>query len=173
MTFRPYPYLTSSFPSHYTDDMTTKTPPWPPQLILDIALESHSPDELYIKHSISKEDLDHFYTLPQFCREILHARAELASSGSQFRAHARVMAEEHLMTMNDLLNSKETPPMQKFQIWQSLVEYASLKPPKEAAGQGQNSLTINIAGFAAAPPGTTPMPIIDVTPETRAIGQKK
>lgn len=145
--------------------MTTPAPLWPPQLILDIALESHSPDELCIKHSISREDLDKFYTIPQFAREILHARSELASSGSQFRAHARVLAEEHLLTMNDLLSDENTPTQQKFQIWQALVEYASLKPPKEVPLAPGNNLTINIAGFAAAPP----KPVIDVTPEKKCL----
>jgi len=149
--------------------MTTKTPPWPPQLILDIALESHSPDELYIKHSISKEDLDHFYTLPQFRREILHARAELASSGSQFRAHARVMAEEHLLTMNDILSNPDTSPALKHEVWKTLVEYAKLKPPKEAEASAGGNLTINIAGYAALP-AKSPTPVIDITPQRKVLG---
>lgn len=143
--------------------------PWPPSLVLDIALESHSPDELLIKFSLSREELDRFYTIPQFCREILHARSELTSSGSTFRTHARVMAEMHLETMNDLLSSPDVATSQKIDLWRSLVEYASLKPPKEApAGMG-NNLTINIAGFAAAPPGKTPTPIIDVTPPKQSL----
>ena len=155
--------------------MTTSAKnPWPPSLVLDIALESHDVGDLLAKHDITKEELDHLYTLPQFTREILHARAELASSGSQFRAHARVMAEEHLLTMNNLLCSTDTPPMQKFQIWQSLVEYASLKPPKEAPVGAGNNLTINIAGFAAAPvQGPKSAPIIDITPGVRAIGAEE
>jgi uncharacterized protein (UPF0147 family) len=153
--------------------MTAPANPWPPQLILDIALESHSPDELLIKHSLDKDELDRFYTIPQFCREILHARAELASSGSQFRAHARVMAEEHLLTMNDIMNDPDTPKTLKIELWKSLVEYAKLKPPKETvdpASTGHN-LTINIAGFAAAPPvaGPRPVPVIDVTPENKCL----
>lgn len=145
------------------------TNPWPPQLILDIALESHSPDELLIKFSLSREELDRFYTIPQFCREILHARSELTSSGSTFRAHARVMAEMHLETMNDLLSSPDVATSQKIDLWRSLVEYASLKPPKEAAaGPSSAAVTINIAGYAAAP-GRSPTPIIDITPEKRPL----
>jgi hypothetical protein len=81
------------------------------------------------------------------------------------------MAEMHLETMNDLLSSPDVATSQKIDLWRSLVEYASLKPPKEApAGMG-NNLTINIAGFAAAPvAGQGPRPVIDVTPQTRVIG---
>jgi hypothetical protein len=145
---------------------TTAKNPWPPQLILDIALESHDVGDLLTKHDLTQEELDHLYTLPQFTREILHARAELAATGSTFRAHARVLAEEHLMTMNDLLNNKDVPTSQKIDLWRSLVEYASLKPPKEAAaGPSSAAVTINIAGYAAAPP----KPIIDITPEKRPL----
>lgn len=134
-------------------------PAWPPQLVLDIALETHDLPDLLHKYDISEAALDKFYENAQFRRELLNARAELAQSGSAFRAHARVMAEEHLMTMNQLMVDPETPVSMKVAIWQSLVKYASLEPPKESpVAPGQGAITINIAGYAAAPPA------IDVTP---------
>jgi hypothetical protein len=147
--------------------------PWPSALIFDIAIEAHDVDELLIKYSLSKEELDRFYTIPQFRRELVSVKAELTSSGSTFRAHAKVLAESHLLTMNDIMNNPDASPALKHEVWKSLVEYAKLKPPKEAvdpASTGHN-LTINIAGFAAAPPvaGPRPVPVIDVTPTPKVL----
>jgi len=148
--------------------MTTNAPIWPPQLVLDIALEAHSVEELLVKYSLDKEDLDHFYSLPQFVRELIQMRSELTSSGSSFRAHARVMAEEHLMTMNELMHDRDVPSTIKVQLWQSLVRYASLEPPKESTSGGGGAITINIAGYAAAP-AQQPRPIIDITTEPKCL----
>lgn len=141
-------------------------PPWPPQLILDIALETHDLPDLLIKYQIDELLLDKYYQNPQFRRELLHARAELAQSGSAFRAHARALAEVHLITMNKLMEDPLTPVATKVTLWQSFVKYASLEPPKEAAPvAGGGGVTINIAGYALVPPA------IDVTPSpTVSIG---
>ena len=133
-------------------------PKYHPQLILDIALESHDLPDLLSKYDITESYLDQLYTLPQFKRELLNTRAELTQTGSAFRAHARVLAEAHLATMNDLMNSADTPVSQKVTIWQSMVRYASLEPAKAENALLGGGITINIAGFAAAPPA------LDITP---------
>lgn len=135
------------------------TPSYHPQLVLDIALESHELPDLLHKYDITEAYLDHLYTLPQFKRELLNARAELAQTGSAFRAHARVLAEAHLVTMNQLMNDPDVPTSQKVAIWQSLVRYASLEPPKEQNALLSGGITINIAPYAALPP-----PVVDITP---------
>lgn len=142
--------------------MTTALQKWAPQLILDIALESHDLGDLLHKYDITESYLDHLYTIPQFKRELLNARAELSQTGSAFRAHARALAEVHLTTINDLMNDPDTPVSQKVTIWQSLVRYASLEPPKTdgaAVLQGGN-INITIAGYAALPQA----PAVDITP---------
>jgi len=133
-----------------------------PQLILDIALESHDLHDLLQKYDLTESDLDRLYTLPQFKRELLTTRAELTQTGSAFRAHARVIAEEHLVTMNDLMNNPDVPVTQKVAIWQSMVRYASLEPPKAENALLAGGITINIAGYAALPLHLSP--VVDVTP---------
>jgi hypothetical protein len=140
---------------------------WPPQLILDIALESHDLGDLLHKYDLAENQLDHFYTIPQFKRELLNARAELTQTGSAFRAHARVLAEAHLVTMNEMLSDPFIPAAQKITIWQSLVKYASLEPAKEVPGVASGGITINIAGYAALP--ARPAPAIDITPPLVAV----
>ncbi len=135
-------------------------PKWPPQLVLDIALETHELPDLLHKYDLSQTDLDNLYTNPQFKRELLNTRTELTQSGSSFRAHARVLAEAHLVTMNELLNNTDTPTGTKMQIWQSLVKYASLEPPKAENALLVGGITINIAGYAALPQA----PTVDITP---------
>lgn len=133
------------------------TPAYHPQLVLDIALEAHDLPDLLHKYDITESYLDKLYTLPQFKRELLNARAELSQTGSAFRAHARVLAEAHLVTMNELMNDPDTPITQKVTIWQSLVKYASLEPAKDQSPL-VGGITINIAPYAALPP------TVDVTP---------
>jgi len=132
-----------------------------PQLILDIALESHDLPDLLHKYDLTESDLDRLYALPQFKRELLNARAELTQTGSAFRAHARVLAEAHLVTMNELMNDESTPTSQKILLWQSLVKFAALEPLKAENALLAGGLTINIAGFAALPQS----PVVDVTPQ--------
>lgn len=141
----------------------THIPPWPPSLVLDIALETYDLPDLLVKYDIDEILLDRYYRNPQFTRELLHARAELAQSGSAFRAHARALAEVHLVTMNRLLEDPLTPVATKVGIWQSLVKYAALEPPKEAStAVAASGITINIAGYAVTP-------AIDVTPVPKAV----
>ena len=130
-----------------------------PGIILDIALESHDLPDLLGKYDITEAYLDRLYALPQFKRELLNTRAELTQTGSAFRAHARVLAEAHLTTMNDLMSDPDTPVSQKVTIWQSLVRFAALEPVKAENALLGGGLTINIAGYAAAPPVT-----VDITP---------
>ena len=144
------------------------TPKYHPGLILDIALESHDLHDLLQKYDLTESDLDRLYALPQFRRELLTTRAELTQTGSAFRAHARVLAEAHLVTMNDLMSDAETPTSQKVLIWQSLVKYASLEPAKADNALLQGGITINIASFAALPP-TTPTTVVELTPEERRL----
>lgn len=134
------------------------SPAYHPQLVLDIALESYDLHDLLQKYDLTEVDLDRLYTLPQFKRELLNARAELTQTGSAFRAHARVLAEAHLVTMNELMNDEATPTSQKVLIWQSLVKYASLEPAKTDNALLQGGITINIAPYAALPP------VVDITP---------
>ena len=133
-------------------------PVYHPALILDIALESHDLHDLLQKYDLTESDLDRLYALPQFRRELLTTRAELTQTGSAFRAHARVLAEAHLVTMNDLMSDEATPTSQKVVIWQSLVKYASLEPVKADNALLQGGIVINIAGYAALPP------TVDITP---------
>ncbi len=135
-------------------------PAWPPSLVLDIALETHELPDLLHKYDITESSLDKLYRNSQFKRELLAARVELTQSGSAFRAHARVLAEAHLVTMNELMSASDTPTTVKMQIWQSLVRFAALEPPKAENALLQGGITINIAGFAALPTPTT----VDVTP---------
>lgn len=141
------------------------TPAYAPGIVLDIALESHDLHDLLQKYDLTEQDLDRLYTLPQFKRELLNARAELTQTGSAFRAHARVMAEAHLVTMNDLMNDPDVPVSQKVTIWQSLVRYASLEPAKAENALIQGGINITIAGYAALPQG----PVVDITPPRGAI----
>lgn len=134
------------------------SPKWNPQLVLDIALGTHSQDEILDKYAITETDLDNYYTNPQFKRELIHTRAELAKTGSAFRAHARALAEAHLMTMNELMDDPDTPSNTKVTIWQSLVKFAALEPPKEDAQSVGAKVVIEIANFAQQPPA------IDITP---------
>jgi hypothetical protein len=136
------------------------TPAYHPQLILDIALESHDLHDLLQKYDLTEPDLDRLYALPQFKRELLNTRAELTQTGSSFRAHARVIAEEHLATMNELMNSPDVPVSQKVAIWQSMVRYASLEPAKAENALLAGGINITIAGYAALPQA----PAIDITP---------
>lgn len=133
-------------------------PKWHPQIILDIALGTHNQDELLEKYAITERDLEAYYQNQQFKRELIHARAELAKTGSSFRTHARSLAEAHLETMNDLMDDPSTPSATKVVIWQSMVKYAALEPPKEEAPQVGAKVVIEIANFGQQ------QPAIDITP---------
>jgi hypothetical protein len=137
---------------------------WPPSLVLDIALEAHDLDELLVKYDLTQEQLDKLYGVEQFRRELIHTRAELTRTGSSFRSHARVLAEAHLSTMNDLMNDPHTPAQTKMTIWQSFVKFAALEPEKIVAAPAEAPrLVIEIANFQVDPTAARAQ-IVDITP---------
>lgn len=117
---------------------------WPPQLVLDIALEACSLDELLEKYDLQQYELELLYENQQFRRELMATRQDLQATGSTFRQKARVLAETHLETMNDLMVGTEAAAQTKVSIWQSFVRYANLEPKKEDTTSGGSTQTFNI-----------------------------
>lgn len=128
-------------------------PVWPPQLVLDIALEAYELPDLLLKYGLTEADLDAFYAVEQFRRELIHTRAELAETGSSFRAHARVLAEAHLSTMNDILGDVDVGAQTKVMVWQALVKFADLEPVKPTGGGGDSAkVVVEIKSFGSQAP---------------------
>lgn len=90
---------------------------------------------------------------------------ELKNSGESFKLKARVQAEELLKTAWEIVQDKNAPHSVRMKGIENVVEWADLKPKKDAGTTTSTpAITINIDLG-----GDTPE-VIDVTPAAPAIG---
>lgn len=119
-------------------------PKWHPQLVIDLALETHTLEDLLDKYDLTAPALEALYSNDTFRKTLLQTKQELASSGSIFRTRARAIAEMHLETVHNMLEDPEVAAQTKVSLYQAIVKYANLEPKKEESETSSGKPSINI-----------------------------
>lgn len=118
---------------------------WPAMLPFELALGIHSLEAILDGHGLSLYDWEIIEDNPLFKREVAAAMLEVAESGMSFRRKAAVQAETYLLDMDNLMNSVDTAPSTKLDIFKTLVKCGDLEPKDSKAGAtaGQFNIQIN------------------------------
>jgi len=117
--------------------------PWPPHLILDLALGMNEPIEVAEAHNLSPEALARLYENPTFRKELAQVSREVRENGVSFSTRAAALAEDGLTTMYHVLHNPETPASTRLAIFDALAKYGKLTPEK-AKEDTTNATQINV-----------------------------
>ncbi len=117
--------------------------PWPPQLIMDLALAIDDQDTILQRHELSEANLAHLYNQPAFRRDVAVLTRELHESGVTFSSRAAVQAEAYLQTMDDIIMNPDTPASTRVDIFKTLTKYGKLEPIPDKVDDS-NGTKINV-----------------------------
>jgi hypothetical protein len=121
----------------------TKTAPWDPRLILDLAIGVDSLEEILARYGMSLSEYEHMSTLPVFKKELAQTMRDVRENGNSFRAKAKVQAEYYLQEVDELVNDKTTPAGVRLDAIKSVVKWGDLEP-KDAKTDGTGATAVNI-----------------------------
>lgn len=130
-----------------TNPPSTSPNPWPPKLIMDIAMGLMEKEDVLFAHQITEDGLDHLYTNPQFRRELSVMVRELRETGATFPGKAAMQAESYLGIMDDVMRSADTPASTRLSIFTTMAKFGGLEPTKEkedTSNVNQINIQINI-----------------------------
>lgn len=124
---------------------STSPNPWPPKLIMDIAMGVMEKEDVLFAHQLTEAGLDHLYTIPQFRRELSVMVRELRETGATFGGKAAMQAESYLEIMDDVMRNPETPASTRLSVFTTLAKFGGLEPTKEKEDTGtSNQINIQI-----------------------------
>ena len=157
---------------------TTGLTGWTDRLAYDVALlyeengsnptaqeAAEIAQELLKRHSMTQEQLSEIVRDSQFRRKVDSYRDDIRDNGVTFRNKARVMGEELLSTIWQMIHDDSTSAPVRADLIKSIVKWADLEPKREFEGVGAGNgvaVVINFSGGAQTA-GASP-PAIDVTP---------
>jgi hypothetical protein len=111
--------------------------PWPPRLVLDLALGLDDVETILTRHDIPVHTYNQLLQLPLFRRELVVAQKELQENGVSFKRKAALQAEMYLEDMDQVMKDDKTPPSVKKDIFIHMAKLGELEPEKK--GDGTNS----------------------------------
>lgn len=122
--------------------------PWPPMLLMDLAIGLDSVDEILIRHKIDAHTWEVLTSDLNFRRELMRLKKEVAEDGTTFKRKAAIHAETYLLEMDALMRDASTPPNVKHEIFKTLAKLGGLETKvgdESAAGSGPSfAIQINL-----------------------------
>ena len=119
--------------------------PWPPQLIIELALRIDPLEDILARNDMGQEQYDRFLEVPTFRREVAAMMKELSDNGQTFQRKARTQAEVHLETLDTIINNMEVAASTRLDGIKQLVKWGDLEPrdKKDDASTG-TAIQVNI-----------------------------
>lgn len=121
--------------------------PWHPRLTFDIALGDDAAEALQDRYNLTQEQLDAYYIIPAFRREVADHQKTIREEGITFRQKAKVQAEMYLENLDRIVNDVEVSAATRLDAIKSVVKWADLEPKVDKAAQGnvpQFNIQINL-----------------------------
>lgn len=147
------PWANEAFLSGITDHALPLTdgllmPAFSAALILDLALESDSLENLCNKYKITPLDLQSLLDNAAFYKAVTDMKSEIGERGVSFKLKAAIQADMYLQDIHKMVSDATTPASVKLDAIKSVVKWADLEPKqKDTAGGGSAfKLVINMPG---------------------------
>jgi len=120
--------------------------PWPPSLPLELALEPGHEEEILARYNLSMENLETLLVSNAFKLAYQNARKSVGEEGLSFKLKARLLAEHHLVTVDDIINTPTVAASTKGDLIGKLVKWGGLEtdPSKKDTGVGSVNIQINL-----------------------------
>ena len=118
---------------------------FPPQLVMDLALGVEDIPTILERYSLTDAEYEYLTCHPAFRSQLAVAQKTILEEGLSFKAKAKVLAETHLQTMDEMLNDSMTPPATKLGVFQSLAKLGGLEPkPQSTDGPSTPTFALQI-----------------------------
>lgn len=118
--------------------------PYPPTLVMDVAIGAYPMAELCERYCMSQEALSALMQAPQFVADVAHVNAEVAKHGGTFRVKAKALAEQYLATTFAMINDPATPAAVRADLIKQTVAWADLVPKNATAQSNGTGFSISI-----------------------------
>jgi hypothetical protein len=120
---------------------------YPPQLVIDLAMGVDGTDYILDRYGLDQDELDLLECNPIFRAQLAEARKVVTTEGLSFKQKAKLLAEVHLETLNEMMYDPITPPATKLGVFQALMKGGDLEPKQKETAQGTQptfALQINL-----------------------------
>lgn len=120
--------------------------PWPPSLPLELALEPGHEEEILDRYNMTMTQLECLMASNAFKLAYQNARKSVGEEGMSFKMKARLLAEHHLTTVDDIINTPTVAASTKGELIGKLVKWGGLEtdPNKKESGVGAVNIQINL-----------------------------
>lgn len=129
-------------------EVSTPSALWPIALIRDLALGIEDEDTILARYNISPEQYTRISSHPKFRSEYLYIVQSLQQSGEIFKQRARILAEDYLQTIDQLVNSPDVDAKTKLAAITKVVEWSGLgvvpKSPTDSGPTTAVQVNINL-----------------------------
>lgn len=121
--------------------------PWPPQLLVDLALDIEEPDAIAAKHGMDTVHLQTLRETAAFQSLVLTTKSKLQNDGELFKARAVAQAEMLLEQAYRMAVDPNVPHAIRMQLIAMNVKWAELDPEvkaKQKASMDGNVMPVQI-----------------------------
>lgn len=106
---------------------------WHPRLPLDLSLGEDSAT-LCQRYDLTPSQLQSLLLTPAFQKDVDRHRQDILDNGLSFRLKAKIMAEEYLKEIDNLVHDPEASPAVRLDAIKSIVKWSGNEPKESAAG---------------------------------------
>ena len=117
--------------------------PWPPKLVIDLALGLDHLDDILAAHGLTRPQYDRLTEIPTFRRELASTMRDLRENGVPFARKAAIQAESYLVNLDEMVHDLDVPASTRLEAIKSVVKWGKLEP-KEDKGQDSGGNTVNL-----------------------------
>lgn len=106
----------------------SKTSPWDPRLVVDLALEIDAIPTILERYGLTEDAFNALSEVPAFRRELALTMREVREEGLSFASKARVQAETYLEELDRMVYAPDTPAGVRLDCIKSVVTWGRLLP---------------------------------------------
>ena len=143
------PSPSTSF-NHSLAPMALLTPPglpspgmWPPRLSFDVALGIEDEETIRGRYGYTEKEFSNILAQPTFRTELATHYSVLRETGATFAVKAKLIAEEKLEDMYQIISNPAIDPKVRMETWKAVTKAAGLESTPEKGIQA-NAQTVNI-----------------------------
>ena len=116
---------------------------WPPRLSFDVALGIEDEETIRSRYGYTEKEFNNILTQPSFRKELATHYSVLRETGATFAVKAKLIAEEKLEDMYQIISNPLIDPKVRMETWKAVTKAAGLESTPEKGIQA-NAQTVNI-----------------------------
>ena len=116
---------------------------WPPRLSFDVALGIEDEETIRGRYGYTEKEFNNILAQPTFRTELATHYSVLRETGATFAVKAKLIAEEKLEDMYQIISNPGIDPKVRMETWKAVTKAAGLESTPDKGIQA-NAQTVNI-----------------------------